>query len=106
MQNKGLALQNQPISNVNIGRALACRCIRSDRKRPDQSENVGDGLIDSGTLHADKRASFGLIHAGKNGHIGHLYGSLYRQGGLLHDDTDADVLYRQLYSIGVLMVTS
>lgn len=48
----------------------------------------------------------GLIHAGKIGHIGHLLGSLNRQGGLLPADTYADVLYCHLNAISVLMVTA
>ena len=93
VQVKELALPNKLNSVVNIGRALACRCIQSERKRPDQYENVGVGLIVGGTLHADKSGNLGVIHAGRIGHIGHLLGSLNIQGGMIHADTDFDVLY-------------
>ena len=66
MQVKELEFPNKPNSNVNIGSAFACRCIRSDRTRSDQFENVGDGVIVGGTLDAEKRGSFGLIPAVKS----------------------------------------
>ena len=60
-----IALTNKPSSNVNIGRALACRYIQSNRKSPDESKNIGDGPDVSSALHADEVVDLDLINAGE-----------------------------------------
>ena len=91
-----LALPNKPNSNVNIGRALAFKCIQSDLKYPEDFENVGDDLEVGSALHADERGDLGLVRAGELRYIGHLLGNLNCHGGLIHADSDADVTDSQL----------
>ena len=69
---------------------------RSDRKSPDKSENVGDGLEFSSALHVDQGGDLSLNYAGELQSIDHPLGCLKRQGGLPHADADAYVLDRQL----------
>ena len=95
VQVEQLALPNKSNSNVNTGRALSCRCIQSDQKCPDRSENVGDCLEVSSALHADGGGKLGLIHAGELRYIGHILSCPNRQSGLIHADANADVLNLQ-----------